>query len=81
MYEENKFCFLAFGELALDITLDDNNIISQVGGVSAFNTLYNLAVLGEETYAIGGVGNDNNGKKAIQSLKCSYCHQVLQRIL
>lgn len=63
-----KYCFIAFGELALDKTLDDNKIISEVGGVSAFNTLYNLAVFGEETYAIGGVGKDNNGERAIQSL-------------
>ncbi len=64
-----SYCFLAFGELALDIIHDEKAITKEVGGVSAFNTLYNLSVFGEETYAIGGVGIDINAFKAIASLK------------
>lgn len=58
MNESKKYIFLAFGELALDVMYNEHSIIKEVGGVSAFNTLYNLSVFGEETYAIGGVGYD-----------------------
>ena len=58
MNESKKYIFLAFGELALDVMYDEHTIIKEVGGVSAFNTLYNLSVFGEEAYAIGGVGYD-----------------------
>ena len=71
MNKKQRYCFLAFGELALDVTYDENGIISESGGVSAFNTLYNLSVFGEETYAIGGVGNGQNAIKAINSLRKS----------
>lgn len=53
-----KYIFIAFGELALDVLYDEEGIIRETGGVSAFNTLYNLSIFGEETYAIGGVGYD-----------------------
>ena len=69
MEQSERYCFLAFGELALDIIHDEKAITKEVGGVSAFNTLYNLSVFGEETYAIGGVGIDLNAFKAILSLK------------
>lgn len=71
MNKEQRYCFLAFGELALDVTYDENGIISESGGVSAFNTLYNLAAFGEETYAVGGVGTGENAVKAINSLRKS----------
>ena len=77
-----KYIFLAFGELALDVLYNEEEIIRETGGVSAFNTLYNLSIFGEETYAIGGVGyditdmNENIGARsairairAIESLK------------
>ncbi len=69
MEKNERYCFLAFGELALDVIYDENTILKEVGGVSAFNTLYNLSVFGEETYAVGGVGTDLNAIKAIISLK------------
>lgn len=69
--EDEKYCFIAFGELALDVTYDETHIIKEVGGVSAFNTIYNLAMFGEEAYAVGGVGLDMNAIKAINSLKQS----------
>lgn len=73
--DDKKCCFIAFGELALDVTYgDDNYIIREVGGVSAFNTLYNLSVFGEETYAIGGVGTDINAFKALNSLKETFAN-------
>ena len=72
MNKEQRYCFLAFGELALDVTYDEDGIISESGGVSAFNILYNLSALGEETYAIGGVGTGLNAIKAINSLKGSW---------
>lgn len=72
MEEKQRYCFLAFGELALDKTYNENCIIKEVGGVSAFNTLYNLSAFGEEAYAIGGVGFDLNAVKAIESLKKSF---------
>lgn len=71
MNKKQRYCFLAFGELALDVTYDEKGIINQSGGVSAFNTLYNLSVFGEETYAIGGVGIGPNGIKAVNSLRKS----------
>ena len=37
MNKKQRYCFLAFGELALDVTYDENGIISESGGVSAFN--------------------------------------------
>ena len=67
-----KYCFVAFGELALDVTYDENCVIREVGGVSAFNTIYNLSLFGEETYAVGGVGIDLNAFKSINSLKNSF---------
>ena len=71
--KEEKYCFIAFGELAIDAFYDESGItIKEDGGVSAFNTLYNLAVLGQETYAIGGVGTYNQSSLAINSLK-DYC--------
>lgn len=74
---ENNYCFLAFGELALDAIyekVDDKiKLIKENGGVSAFNTLYYLSTLGQETYAIGGVGTENKKTGiAIKSLK-DYC--------
>lgn len=58
MGKSDKFIFIAFGELALDVMYDGSSKIYEAGGVSNFNTLYNLAALGEEAYAIGGVGYD-----------------------
>lgn len=69
MNKNEKYCFIAFGELALDVVYNENGIIRESGGVSAFNTLYNLGILGEEAYAICGTGNDINGIKTINSLK------------
>lgn len=70
--EFERYCFLAFGELALDVIYDEDGIIKEAGGVSAFNTIYNLSVFGEEVYGIGGVGTDINAIKTINSLKTSF---------
>lgn len=69
MDKNNQYCFLAFGELAVDILYNNTGVIYEKGGVSAFNTLYYLSVLGKETYAFGGVGYDNKYSIAVNSLK------------
>lgn len=74
MKNNKKYCFLAFGELALDIMYNDECVLKEMGGVSAFNVLYNLSIFGEETYAIGGVGNDINAIKAVNSLLESWAN-------
>lgn len=62
--------FISHGDIILDNIYDgDLNLIKQDGGGSNWNTLYNLAYLGETCYAIGSCGNDEEGKQALSSLQ------------
>lgn len=46
--------FVSHGDIILDNVYDANfNLIKQDGGGSNWNTLYNLAYMGEICYAIG----------------------------
>lgn len=62
--------FVSHGDIILDKVYDgDLNLIKEDGGGSNWNTLYNLAYMGEDCYAIGNCGNDKEGRIAIDSLK------------
>lgn len=62
--------FISHGDLILDKIYDDNlNLLKQDGGGCNWNDLYNLSAMGENCYAIGSKGNDEEGNLAIQSLK------------
>lgn len=66
----NKKVFISHGDIILDkIYNDDLKLISQDGGGCNWNDLYNLSLMGEECYAIGSCGNDEEGKIAVDSLK------------
>lgn len=66
---DNNIVFVSHGDIILDNVYDSNfNLIKQDGGGSNWNTLYNLALMGEKCYAIGSVGNDEEGKIALSSL-------------
>jgi sugar/nucleoside kinase (ribokinase family) len=61
--------FISHGDIILDKMYNDNlELISQDGGGCNWNDLYNLSLMGEKCYAIGSVGNDDEGKIAIASL-------------
>ncbi len=48
--------FVSHGEIILDHIYDgDLHLMKQDGGGSNWNTLYNLAYMGESCYAIGSV--------------------------
>ena len=61
-----KYIFVGLGELILDRTYDERlRTLTENGGYSTFNVLYDLGFLGEkEVYAVGVGGNDVNGIKA-----------------
>lgn len=62
--------FVSHGDIILDKVYDgDLNLIKEDGGGSNWNTLYNLAYMGENCYAIGSCGNDEEGRIALNSLK------------
>lgn len=62
--------FISHADIILDKIYDsDFHIIKQDGGGCNWNDLYNLAIMGENCYAFGSAGNDEEGKIAIQSLK------------
>ena len=62
--------FISHGDIILDKIYDGNlNLVKQDGGGSNWNSLYNLAYMGENCYAIGSCGNDDEGKLALESLK------------
>ena len=62
--------FISHGDIILDKVYDSElNLIKQDGGGSNWNSLYNLSYMGETCYAIGSVGNDEEGKIALNSLK------------
>ena len=67
---ENSKIFISHGDIILDKIYDSNlNLIKQDGGGCNWNDLYNLAIMGEKCYAIGSIGNDEEGKIAIKSLE------------
>ena len=66
----NNKAFISHGDIILDkIYNDDLKLINQDGGGCNWNDLYNLSLMGEECYAIGSCGNDEEGKIALASLK------------
>ncbi len=61
--------FISHGDIILDkIYNDDLKLIAQDGGGCNWNDLYNLSLMGEKCYAVGSIGNDDEGKLAIASL-------------
>ena len=55
------YTFVGFGELVVDKTYDERgNLLKQDGGDTTWNILYHLGLMGEKSYAIGAVGNDEN---------------------
>lgn len=68
----SNIVFISHGDIILDNIYDgDLNLIKQDGGGSNWNSLYNLAIMGEVCYAIGSYGNDKEGKIAVDSLRKS----------
>lgn len=66
----NKKIFISHGDIILDKIYNDNlELINQDGGGCNWNDIYNLSLMGEECYAFGSCGNDEEGKIAIDSLK------------
>lgn len=66
----NSIVFIAHGDLTTDKIYDyEYNILKEDGGGCNFNVLYHLANMGENCYAIGTIGDDYEGKIAINSLK------------
>lgn len=62
--------FVSYGDIILDKIYDhDLNLLKQDGGGCNWNSLYNLSCMGEKCYALGSVGNDEEGKVAVNSLK------------
>ncbi len=68
----NNKVFISHGDLIVDKIYDgDLNFIKQDGGGCNWNDLYNLSIMGEDCYAIGSVGNDNEATVALNSLRNS----------
>lgn len=66
---EKEKVFISHGDVILDKIYDSNlNLLKQDGGGCNWNDLYNLSIMGETCYAIGSIGNDEEGKIALQSL-------------
>lgn len=66
---EKEKVFVSHGDLILDKIYDDNlHLLKQDGGGCNWNDLYNLAIMGENCYAIGSKGNDEEGNIALQAL-------------
>lgn len=62
--------FVSHGDIILDKVYDgDLNLIKEDGGGSNWNSLYNLSYMGEDCYAIGSCGNDEEARIALSSLK------------
>lgn len=61
--------FISHGDIILDKIYNDNlELIAKDGGGCNWNDLYNLSLMGEKCYAVGSIGNDDEGKLAIASL-------------
>lgn len=72
---EKEKVFISHGDLILDKIYDDNlHFLKQDGGGCNWNDLYNLATMGETCYAIGSMGNDEEGKIALQTLSDVHIH-------
>lgn len=66
---EKEKVFVSHGDLILDKIYDDSlHLLKQDGGGCNWNDLYNLAIMGENCYAIGSKGNDEEGNMALQTL-------------
>ena len=66
----NKKIFISHGDIILDKIYNDKlELINQDGGGCNWNDIYNLSLMGEECYAFGSCGNDEEGKIAVGSLK------------
>jgi len=66
----NKKIFISHGDIILDKIYDGNlNLLKEDGGGCNWNDLYNLSYMGESCYAFGSIGNDREGKLALDSLK------------
>ncbi len=66
---KNKI-FISHADIILDKIYDaEFNLIKQDGGGCNWNDLYNLSKMGENCYAFGTAGNDEEGEIAINSLK------------
>jgi len=64
-----KSIFLSYGELLIDKIYDaNNNLIKIDGGDTNMNVIYHLALMGEQCYAIGIVGDDEHTELAVSSL-------------
>lgn len=62
--------FISHGDIILDKIYNDKlELINQDGGGCNWNDLYNLSLMGEKCYAIGSMGNDEEGSIAMKSLK------------
>jgi len=62
--------FVSHGDIILDKVYNgDLNLIKEDGGGSNWNSLYNLSYMGENCYAIGSCGKDEEGKIALNSLQ------------
>lgn len=62
--------FISHGDIILDKIYNDKlQLINQDGGGCNWNDLYNLSLMGEKCYAIGSMGNDEEGSIAMKSLK------------
>ena len=65
-----KKIFITHADIILDKIYDANfNLVKQDGGGCNWNDLYNLSIMGEECYAFGSCGNDEEGRIAVDSLK------------
>lgn len=62
--------FVSHADIILDKIYDANfRLMKQDGGGCNWNDLYNLSLMGETCYAFGTVGDDEEGRIAIQSLQ------------
>ncbi len=61
--------FISHGDIILDKIYNYSlELIAKDGGGCNWNDLYNLSLMGEKCYAVGSIGNDDEGKLAIASL-------------
>lgn len=74
----NSKIFISHGDLIVDHIYDgDLNLLKKDGGGSNWNSLYNLAYLGENCYAVGSCGLDEEGDIALSSLSGHGVHTEL----
>lgn len=67
---KNTRRIIGFGELGVDKMYDEDlNLMKVEGGDCVWNILYNLGLMGENCYAVGCVGKDEDGEIALDSLR------------